>query len=344
MNSNVQAQNSELSFVSREILSQWIPTTIRLNRYDARFIDNMNLRYIIHNIPLSASQNELWEKILLKYKKQFFKLNLNVNELILLEWKLPIINDAELNKQTSLKLIDDSIELRFNFNKDLIAEVRGIVYDDAEACLKKVGADIIDQSFKYDFKWDSTEKRWHGKFNIYLFKEVYNFAKRHDIIIDKSVTNLVAELNKSSSKWKPELRVLNNTLYINHLTESMLATIESFDFSDTSAYNIETISNKLGISPGPEYSNAQAMLMRASLLSKQTYKIRSENDIKVLLEYLGSRNTFVDYPGIQDDMLASISFDTTKPLDVLVTTLSSSEVIQKYPSNARDNLKVIRIS
>jgi len=231
---------------NRDRLHADLMNKVRLNRYDLRFMSNIDVKYLSKDKPLSEGQNELYEKIIHKYRKQLKKLGVQYRDIIELPWENGIIELDTLNQNTYLKLVkieDGTTEIQFyfNFNKKQIENVREIVHDDAGNHLNRGNLNSFGNGQKYNFTWDNSEKVWSGPFNVYLFKKIFQFAQDINVQIDKSAVALMIAMESYGSKqdWTPSIRIVNDRLYVNHIVESMLPALETIDPTDLSIANIE---------------------------------------------------------------------------------------------------------
>jgi len=213
---------------NRDVLHTELMSKVRLNRYDLKFMSNIFQKYLDKNKPLSTGQNELYEKIVHKYRKQLKKLGVPYRDLLELPWKNGIVALDTLNQKTFLRLDkrDDGqteIRLYFNFNKKQIEDVRALVHDDDGDHLNRGDTNNVGNGQKYDFTWDNTSKIWHGPFNVYLFKKLYQFSKEIGVQIDSSVLSLIETMQRYGDKnaWTPSVRIVNDRLYVSQISETM---------------------------------------------------------------------------------------------------------------------------
>jgi len=238
----------ELRSTKDEMISELLKD-VRLNRYDLAFLTNIKQKYLDRNHPLSEKQSDLVDKIIKKYRKQLKKLDIDYKKILSLPWKNGIITSDELRKKTFFRFSNDgNMELYFNFNKKMIEEIRGIVHDDVHEYFK-TGMSSQFGGDRYDFNWHSEEKMWRGPFNVYCFRNLFYFANKHGIQIDPAVKNLHSVASQTfgdKKSWTPHCRIINNRIYINMITESMLSYLDDIDMTDLSFKTFERIA-ELGI-------------------------------------------------------------------------------------------------
>jgi len=280
---------------NRDMLHHDLMTKVRLNRYDLKFMSNISVQYLTKDKPLSPGQNDLYEKIVHKYRKQLRKLSVNYRDVLALNWKNGIIALETLNQKTYLRLADNEgtpeIQLYFNFNKNQIEEVRAIVHDDAGVHLNGGVRESFGNGQKYNFNWNNTDKTWSGPFNLYLFKGVYDFANRIDVKLDDSVTELVSGIEAvgTEEEWTPGVRIVNGRLYVSHITETMLPILNDIDPCDLSIVNIERLT-KLGLIAPPELADIAQYVNSVSPATKHNVMDAPDvNDIKNYIKESGRK-------------------------------------------------------
>jgi len=274
---------------NRDAMHGDLMVKVRLNRYDLRFMSNIEQKYLSKDKPLSPGQNELYEKIVHKYRKQLRKLGVNYRDVIALPWENGIIEVDTLTQQTYFRLaeIDNNtvIQLYFNFNKQQIETVREIIHDDGGNHLNRGTTVSFGNGQKYNFTWNKDDKIWQGPFNVYLFKRLYEFSKSIGVRIERSVTEFIEKMEARGleNAWTPHVHVTDGQIYISHLTETMLPYLEDIDFSDTSVQNLERLT-KLGLT-GPCMHGAIDQYIN-SVSSNTKHNIMNDDDVNTLKKYV----------------------------------------------------------
>jgi len=261
---------------SREDAHIYLISNIKFSRYDQKFINNIYTNYIKKSRPLSVNQNVLWETIVKKYKTQIYKNNMSAYDIIKLPWQQPVATQNDI--ESYLKVQDNIMYLSFPFNKQLITEVRALVFDDKQGY---INAGSLVES-KYDFTWDKEAGFWSGPFNVYLFKQLYNVAKKQGINIDSTVYDLVNGITSTKEEWTPSLKIVHGSLYINCIADSMMNLLKSFDLSDTSVANMELLCKTFGLHPpiDSELGGTYDVILAINTIS----------DIKTVCEYIKATN------------------------------------------------------
>ena len=264
---------------------------VRLNRYDMKFMINISEKYLSNNEPLSTGQNTLYEKIVHKYRKQLKKMRVNYKDLLALPWANGIVDDKVLTQKTYFRIADSDngpeMQLYFNFNKKRIEEVRALAHDDVGNHLNRGSTANFGNGQKYNFNWNNPKKTWYGPFNVYLYKQLYNFAKEARLCIDKSVLDLNTTMDAYGTKedWTPGLRMVDGTMYINCIAETMLPFLKDIDFTDTSLVNIERLS-KMGLTAPDEYIGIAEYVNSVSL--NTNHILRTAKDVLKLKNYVNA--------------------------------------------------------
>jgi hypothetical protein len=200
-----------------------------------------------------------------------------------------IISKEELQKKTYFKLVEEDgtvqMHLAFNFDKKMIDEVRTLIHDDAGNHLNKGSEENFGSGRKYNFAWDGKNKIWRGPFNVYLFRSIYYFAKKHDIEIDNTVSILVSTMSKVGSKkeWTPHMRIVHDRIYVCGLAEAMMSYLDKADLTDTSLRNIEHLS-RLGLAIPDEYDDIREYVTAGSISTG--HEIRDNKDRQRLRSYI----------------------------------------------------------
>jgi hypothetical protein len=271
---------------TRDAMHDQLTNKVRLNRYDMKFMVNIAEKYTGPGKPLSPGQNTLYEKIVHKYRKQLKKLKVDYRDILALPWQHGIVPLEVLNQKTYFRIADDEMQLYFNFHKQRIEEVRAIVHDDIGNHLNRGRSkNNFGNGQKYNFNWFNPSKSWRGPFNVYLFKQLYEFAKQARVRIDSSVRELCSTLDAYGTKedWTPSIRLINDRMYVNHITETMLPFLDKIDPDDTSFANIERLA-ELGLAPPDTVSDIAEYVATTSM--NVEHILKNDADVKILRDYI----------------------------------------------------------
>lgn len=351
---------------TRDDAHRQVQQKISLNRFDAKFMMDIYLKYITRNRPLSVGQNELWEKIVHKYRKQLKKrTDVDYKKLFTLEWKAGIWTEDDLRSQTFFRIVrgeeGPEMVMRFNFSKDMITEIRTLVHDDAKQYIKKsVSQDSWSEPTKYKFFWDNEKRVWTGPFQLHLFRHLYDYAKKHKIIIDKSVTSLIDQLNDrygSAESWRVGLVEVNGRMYINNASDQLINALADVDLDNMTLDQMSEFCSEYAVEPPLGFSTNQRQLLKQNRYSEKPYEV--ENivdwyDLKNYITAIGGKALFhlAPMPNIDGveivDSVATVSNDiaphaltglldartieyiTDGSIDILVSTVPFTALVAQH--------------
>lgn len=274
----------------REDMQNDLIEHVRFNRFDMKFMTNINNKYIANGRPLSLNQNDVYEKIIHRYKKQLKNLGVPARDILSLPWERGLASPEDIQRKTYFRLIETGslqMEMYFPYNESLKKEVQALVGDDAGEYLN-VDSDeswsTANNSF--DFRWYPDEKRYRGTFDPFLFRKLYDFSVRNNIIIDSYIQRNVDRLNSygTDEDWTPSIKIVDGKLYISGLTQSMVDYIDEndIDLSDTSEKNIERVC-RLGLTPPREVSDIAEFISPNAV---RGISVATQKDLDRVYEYL----------------------------------------------------------
>lgn len=273
---------------TRDDMHAELLSKIRLGRADLRYMVNISNKFISKGLPLSEAQNQLYEKIINKYRKQIRQLGGRYTNILDLPWRHGIITAHQIQQKSFLRFVNHrgevTIELGFAFNKKWIEEIKKIKYDDVGAYLSKDEPGKMNGR-SYDWKWLASEKMYRGPFNVYLFRGIYDWAKRRNIVIDPLVEEFVDKLNATGddAAWTPRVENVQGRLYVCGITESMLPYLDKVDMDDTTPQNVEQLC-KLGLK-APKFAGGINKYLEAQSVMHGV-PVHSIQDIESLVSYL----------------------------------------------------------
>ena len=204
--------------VDRDSAHLWMRENLRFSRYDINFMENV-ARYISDNRSLTVKQNDLWEKLVHKYRKQIFaESNGTVSEDLILEksWINPVV-EFDPEYAPLLWIDDDIIKLRFPFNKDIVKDLRTLLQD--------AGHDYGTMLFSTDseyFSWDKNKRVWRGSVYPTLVRDLYYFAKNNEFTVNKTVQDIVDSINGDEFDWCPYAELYGDRYMVSNLSPGLL--------------------------------------------------------------------------------------------------------------------------
>jgi hypothetical protein len=178
---------------TKEQLIHYLVNHISLGTYDKKFLSNV---YEI-NKPLTTNQNELLDKIVLRYNKQFAKKELVATELVHLPWTRPLIVSSPQYTEAHISTKDDNICIRTPYKKDYILKLK---------------------DSKYPIVWDREERVWYTDYCAITLKYVIEQTEDHFNAVNysediKEVIDYLAEY-EDYKYWDPTLTYINDRCYL----------------------------------------------------------------------------------------------------------------------------------
>jgi len=176
-----------------EHIAHFMKKNISLGRFDERFVTNL-----LTLDQITTNQVELFYKIVFKYRRQFVKHELDVDQLIYLPWDMQVIESSPQYTTGHVTIEDNKIYFKSPYNKNFINAFR-----------KKPNN---------HFKWNKDLRRHevdYGLFQLKILLEVANEFYKDMFYCDitKSLLNQL-ESYKDVRYWQPTLCNINGNLYI----------------------------------------------------------------------------------------------------------------------------------
>ena len=109
----------------KEHLVHYMASTLRLSRYDIRFLQNLE-KIIVDKKRITSNQVGLVEKLVEKYERQFIKNQLFISELLKLPWKTLIVKTTDEYTSAHIGILDDNIIFKTPYNKLFITSFRSL--------------------------------------------------------------------------------------------------------------------------------------------------------------------------------------------------------------------------
>lgn len=199
-----------------DVLASLISNTISLSGKDYQFFVGLEL-YRSKNHFITSGQADLFDRLLIKYQKQWKKANIDAHELIQLPWETNI-------RMTSVGFITAKVSLQ----KDMIIVV---------APFNQKFVELIDRN--HYFSWVKYRSRYEGRFTTSNLKLITELLPQHFNHIEycaqtQAILQKVEKLN--AKYWNPTLVKSNGKFYIaaiNHILAKYVEDIELSDDPDT---------------------------------------------------------------------------------------------------------------
>jgi hypothetical protein len=277
---------------------QLVGPRISTNRYDAKFLGDIWMKYLSKDRQLSEGQNELWEKLIHKYRKQLKKQGINYKDILSLPWKNGIRSREEILTNSVLDIVSNNgkteVVLSFYFNKHVIDELRAILHDDQGHFFKTLNNSHYfgnNHKAKYDFLWNSEAATWHGPYHPYLFRELYYFAKKHGLTIGPGADKLMSLLQGTYGDpdlWQVRAHVVHGRIYINNINENLHDALNKYNFNDISLAKVEKLCSRFGILPPSVIDECMQDMMRVTTWNSPVQV--DADDARRLFDYFAATN------------------------------------------------------
>ena len=214
---------------SIEHLLHFMKGHIHLSRYDEKFIDSISLL-----TQVTTNQVILFHTLLDKYRRQFAKHEINVEDLYDLQWNVKIVESIPKYTNGHVTIENDTIYFRCPFNRSFI--------------------DTFRKEPNNKFLFNKETRQYEAPYNQYSLKILINNAAKffNDLDLCPETTRLLGNIHYYANVkyWNPRLVKLNDRLYIigmNSALNDALGDIELNTDSDTLAtiasYGIEVDSS-----------------------------------------------------------------------------------------------------
>lgn len=175
---------------------------LRLNKYDNKFFSNLIL-LLAKNQFITTNQQALFNKLLVKYKRQLRKHKIYNPEL--LQWKTEVIHSDVEFTEAHVTYVDNKLYLRVPFNRNFILDL-----------MKAQRIKVIN--------WDKTQKCYVADFSSYALKTIVETVPNYFVTHYSQELFYKLEEIKAYNKsiWDPTLVELNDNYYILACNESLL--------------------------------------------------------------------------------------------------------------------------
>jgi len=223
--------------IDRETAHLWMRENLRFSRYDINFMENV-ARFINDNRPLTIKQNELWEKIVHKYRKQIYNESQNTltdEDILAKKWRQDPV-EFDPSYAPLLWIEDDVIKLQFPFNKDAVADLRTVIQDAGH----DYGLMLHSAHHEY-IHWNRDERVWRGTAYPTLIRDLYYYAKDHEFAVDKSIQDIVDSIPGGKFNWGPYAEVYGDRYIVSNISPGLLKALP------TNEITLNTIRDLVGL-------------------------------------------------------------------------------------------------
>lgn len=198
-----------------EVLVIFLTNTLRLNKYDQKFLSNLSI-LLSKNNYVTTNQNDLFNKLLLKYKRQLSKNNVDYNVATQLNWNTKLIESTDEYTQAYLSITNNRYKLRIPFNKKFIEKIR-------------------NTDHHQHLIWHTTDKCYYADISTEVLKtitkivpEFYPLNLSEDIKTTLSTLSVYNEIKI----WNPTLVKIKDWYCIAASNESLDIAIKEFELSN----------------------------------------------------------------------------------------------------------------
>ena len=248
---------------TKEQLIHYLVTNISLGTYDKKFLSNIYET----NKPLTTNQNELLDKIILRYNKQFAKKELIATELINLPWTRPLIVSSPHYTEAHISTEDDTICIRTPYKKDYILKLK---------------------DSKYPIVWDREKRVWYTDYCATTLKYIIEQTEGHFKTVNYSndIKELIDHLieYENYKYWDPTLAYINNRYYLVSSNEYLYDAVSNL----LESINLYTLSKlvRCGVKIDDSVVNNLPYNRELITFAIETQPTLEADDITLLVEYL----------------------------------------------------------
>lgn len=187
---------------------------VHLSKKDYGFFSNIN-HTCQENKPITSNQSKLFDKLLVKYKRQLTKLNHNVDELKKLEWKVGVVESKPEFLYAKIST-NSFIKIKAPFNSQFVQKFRNAENN--------------------RFIWIKDKKCYAAPFTTYNLKLAATYVNKYykEVVYCDNTTKILEELKvyDNAKYWHPTLVNINNNFYILGINENLYGAIKDIELND----------------------------------------------------------------------------------------------------------------
>jgi hypothetical protein len=205
-----------MTFSNKDQLCQYlISGYVHLSKKDYSFFHNIIVQ-TKDNKPITSNQNNLFNKLLHKYKRQLTRLDHNIDNLVELEWRLGVIESRKEFLQAKISILENNLILKSPFNNQFIQNFRKIDLN--------------------PFNWNPKEKYYVAKCSTYALKIAHTYTNKFykDVVYCERVQFLLNQLGIYNDQkcWTPTLVKTNDNYFIYGMNSSLYNHIKNIELND----------------------------------------------------------------------------------------------------------------
>lgn len=194
---------------------------IKLSPPDLKFMTTLNYHFI-KNEKVTTNQINLFEKLVIKYKRQLRKYKLTPDNISKLQWANAniVVSDKSFT-EPCLSIQGSIIYFKSPFNTKFIQQIKNL---------------------ESKYIWDRDKKHYTCEYGTFAFKEIVQLAEKHYSMVNycdvsQTLLNTISELQHNY--WNPTLIKGKTNYFICASNESLIEATKSITLSD----NLKSLSD-----------------------------------------------------------------------------------------------------
>jgi hypothetical protein len=268
---------------------------ISLARYDYQIVDSM-ANATMFGGSLTDRQGELVIKLVLKYRRQFTKVGIDITPVENPQWRVPL---RKIDRARSLWIEDGNLLIKFPYDQDQINELREFKSDSQGSA-----------------KWNNHKKVWQFGITEYNVNWLVSWAQSKDFSIQPDVIDLFNQILACEAQpYSIELVNTEHGLTITNASDSLLEYIDSHVGGLTQDNLVKLI----------DYAGVLGYTVSSSLLEE------SSRTWGMALEYIGTKHKShispLDNPNAWDWVLDYAELTQRYPICVYDPGLITDELV-----------------
>ena len=203
-------------FICKDQLTNYlIAGHVHLSKKDYGFFSNLK-NLIVTNKSITSNQTKLFDKLIVKYKRQLQKLNIDVDATLNLPWHVLVVETKQEFLDAYVSIDNTTIQIRSPFNNKFINALRRAEYS--------------------LFKWDKTKRIYEAPFSTFQLKLGIGLVKDcyESVKFCSTIQRLIAELEEYQliKYWNPTLVKRHNHFYILGMNTFLHDAIADIELND----------------------------------------------------------------------------------------------------------------
>jgi hypothetical protein len=240
---------------------------ISLARYDVAIVDSMS-SHTVFGGALTDRQADLCVRLVLKYRRQFAKIGVDVTPVEIPEYRIP---PRKLDRTRAIWLDDDKIAIKFPFDNQLIDSIKEFKNTSQGSVL-----------------WNKDKKQWNlglTEFNVnwaVAWGEAYQFS------IDEQLRNIFDDVIESEKQeYKITLVKNHNGYAITNAAPSLISYVETNlgGFGADNTIKLVDYAGTLGYEVGAEVLNECPSSMHHISTQHSIHLRPSEENLDIIFDY-----------------------------------------------------------